>query len=63
MRFDPRIVLVDGWGTLRAEYRVTQPDMEIIARDLRLLTEEAQNSEGTARLAYEAAHLFLCYPR
>lgn len=63
VRFDPRIVLVDGWGTLRAEYRVTEPDMAIIARDLRLLTEEAQNSEGTARLAYEAAHLFLCYPR
>jgi len=28
---------------------------------LGVLAEEVQNSSGAAKLAYEAAHLFLCY--
>lgn len=61
--FDPRYVLVDGLGIMRAEYRTGTPDPDLIARDVNLLVEEAANSEGIARLGYEAAHLFLCYPR
>lgn len=60
--FDPRIVLVDGWGIRRAVYRTQEPSPEIIERDLNLLMTEINNSEGLNRLAYEAAHLFLCYP-
>jgi len=33
-----------------------------VLRDIALLTDEAKNSQGAARYAYEAAHLFLCYP-
>ena len=61
--FDPSFVLVDGWGIVRAEYRyvteVTYADR--ILRHLGVLAEEVRNSKGTAKLAYEAAHLFLCY--
>lgn len=62
-KFEPTFVLTDGWGILRAEYRTATPDLAIIGRDLRLLAQEAHNSQGVTRYAYEAAHLFLCYPR
>lgn len=61
--FEPRFVLVDGWGIMRAIYRTAAPDPLAIARDLRLLQQEARHSQGVGRLAYEAAHLFMCYPR
>jgi protein SCO1 len=61
--FDPSFVLVDGWGIVRAEYRyqteVSSADR--ILRHLGVLADEVRNSTGTAKLAYEAAHLFLCY--
>lgn len=60
---DQGYMLVDGSGILRAEYRLVNPGADIILRDLQLLVEEAQNSQGPARYAYEAAHLFSCYPR
>ncbi len=60
---DQGYMLVDGAGILRAEYLRTTPNVELIMRDLRLLLQEAQYSEGPARYAYEAAHLFACYPR
>ncbi|MCP4362422.1 MAG: SCO family protein [Chloroflexi bacterium] len=63
IKFDPAFMLVDGNGILRAEYRTAVPDTNIILRDIGLLAEEAHNSEGASKLAYEAAHLFLCYPR
>ncbi len=59
---DPGFMLVDGNGIMRAEYRTNTPDLDIILRDIGLLAEEAQNSSGAAKLGYEAAHLFLCYP-
>ena len=61
--FDPSYVLVDGWGIVRAEYRyVTEvSNADRILRHLGVLAEEVRNSKGTAKLAYEAAHLFLCY--
>jgi protein SCO1 len=59
----PKIVLVDGLGIIRSEYRyqTLKPDLERIVRHLGVLAKEVQNSQGPTRLAYEAAHLFLCY--
>ncbi len=61
--FDPAFILVDGWGIVRAEYRysteVTHADR--ILRHLGVIAEEVRNSTGSGKLAYEAAHLFLCY--
>ncbi len=62
-QFDPAFVLVDGWGIIRAEYRNQLPNPERIWQHLLVLQEEARNSTGASRLAYEAAHLFLCYAR
>jgi protein SCO1/2 len=61
--FDPVFVLVDGWGILRAVYRTPSPDPDIVTRDVRLIVQETNNSQGINRYAYEAAHLFSCYPR
>ena len=60
---DPVFALVDGWGILRAVYRTATPDPAILRRDLGLVASEVTNSQGVNRYAYEAAHLFLCYPR
>ena len=61
--FDPKFVLVDGWGIIRGEYRyqTITPDTDRIIRHIKVLADEVHNSEGTATLAYEAAHFFLCY--
>ncbi|MDP1548204.1 MAG: SCO family protein [Anaerolineales bacterium] len=61
--FDPSFVLVDGWGIVRSEYRyVTEvSNADRILRHLGVLAEEVHNSTGSTKLAYEAAHLFLCY--
>ncbi len=61
--FDPTFVLVDGWGVIRAEYRYTTEvsAADRILRHLGVLAAEVRNSTGPAKLAYEAAHLFLCY--
>ena len=60
---DPVFALVDGWGILRATYRVSSPELSTLQRDLRLIVQEARNSTGVNRYAYEAAHLFMCYPK
>lgn len=62
LQLDPALMLVDGLGILRAEYRGRLPSTSTILRDIDLLTQEARNSTGLTRYAYEAAHLFLCYP-
>lgn len=62
LQLDPALMLVDGLGILRAEYRGRLPSPSTILRDIDLLTQEARNSTGLTRYAYEAAHLFLCYP-
>ncbi|KAA3663634.1 MAG: SCO family protein [Chloroflexi bacterium] len=59
----PDLMLVDGAGVLRAEYRRGLPEFNIVMRDIGLLVDEAHNSDGVNKYAYEAAHLFLCYPR
>jgi protein SCO1/2 len=60
--FEPRYVLVDGWGIIRAEYRGAELDISRVIRDVGYLQSEIRNSQGVARYAYEAAHLFRCYP-
>ncbi|HAX71323.1 MAG TPA: SCO family protein [Anaerolineales bacterium] len=61
--FDPTFILVDGWGIVRAEYRYATEvsSADRILRHLGVLADEVRNSKGTTKLAYEAAHLFLCY--
>ena len=61
--FDPKFVLVDGWGIIRGEYRyqTMTPDADRILRHMNVMAEEVRNSQGAATLAYEAAHYFLCY--
>jgi len=62
--FDPALILVDGWGVVRGEYRyqTRSPDSERVLNHIGILGEEIRNSHGAAGLAYEAAHFFLCYP-
>lgn len=62
-RFDPVFVVVDGTGIIRSRYRFGVPDRASLMADIRSLTREAEAATGTARLAYEAAHLFSCYSR
>ena len=61
--FDPKFVLVDGWGMIRGEYRyqTMTPDADRILRHISVMSDEVINSQGAASLAYEAAHYFLCY--
>jgi protein SCO1 len=61
--FVPTFVLVDGAGLIRAKYRTAAPDLAILQRDIELVAKEAAESTGAARLVYEAAHLFVCYPQ
>jgi protein SCO1/2 len=59
---EPSLAIVDGVGILRAQYRTNLPTLAEVLRDVDLLLTEARNSKGLTRYAYEAAHLFLCYP-
>ncbi|MCS6939212.1 MAG: SCO family protein [Roseiflexus sp.] len=59
---DQRVVLVDETGLLRAEYDGARLDPAIVLRDIGLVEQEA-NSSDVARPIYEAAHIFVCYPR
>ena len=61
--FEPRFILVDKLGLIRAYYLTSTPDLALIERDINYLLEEEKNSVGVATVGYEAAHLFLCYPR
>ncbi|NND03679.1 MAG: SCO family protein [Acidimicrobiia bacterium] len=62
--FDPALILVDGWGIVRGEYRyqTLAADGDRILRHIGILGEELRNSHGANSFAYEAAHFFLCYP-
>ena len=63
--FDPTFILVDGWGTIRGEYRYSTEisNVDRILRHLSVLGDEVTNATGSAKLAYEAARLFLCYAK
>ena len=60
--YDPALMLVDGLGILRAEYITGDPDADLILRDMNLILEEIEKSKGANKVAYEAAHLSMCYP-
>ncbi|MFV0526684.1 MAG: SCO family protein [Acidimicrobiales bacterium] len=62
--FDPAFVLVDGNGLIRGDYRyqTVSSDDDKLIRHTEILAEEVRNADGPAAVAYEAAHLFLCYP-
>jgi len=60
--FSPKFILVDGWGIIRSEYDASLASSDILLRDISLVLKEIEQSKGTARLAYEAAHFFACYP-
>jgi protein SCO1 len=62
LHLEPSVTIVDGLGIVRASYRANLPSIETLLRDIDLLLVEARNSTGLTRYAYEAAHLFLCYP-
>jgi len=63
-RFDPGFVLVDGAGIIRGEYRyqTLATDADKIVHHVDILANEIRNANGATAVAYEAAHLFLCYP-
>ena len=62
--FDPAFILVDGWGVVRGDYRyqTIASDADKIVNHVGILADEVRYSGGAASVAYEAAHLFLCYP-
>jgi protein SCO1/2 len=60
--FDQRALLIDGGGEVRAEYDATALDPAIVSRDVALIAREAA-STSLERPIYEAAHIFVCYPR
>jgi protein SCO1/2 len=62
--FDPGFILVDGLGVVRGDYRYdTLGDTaDKLARHVGILGDELRYANGAAGVAYEAAHLFLCYP-
>lgn len=64
IRFDPGYVLVDGAGVIRGDYRyqTLADDADKIVRHIDILASELRYANGSAAVAYEAAHLFLCYP-
>jgi protein SCO1/2 len=64
IRFDPSFVLVDGNGVVRGDYRYSTlaEDSDKLADHMAVLGDEIRHANGAAAVAYEAAHLFLCYP-
>ena len=64
VEFDPGFVLVDGNGVIRGEYRyqTLASDGDKLVHHIEILAEEIRLAKGATAVAYEAAHLFLCYP-
>lgn len=60
--YEPTLVLVDDVGYVRGRYGIRTVDERVLLRDISLLAAEVK-AEGTERALYQAAHLFLCYPR
>ena len=62
-QFSPTMVLVDGWGIVRAVYNNRQRpiDVDNMIEHLTGLQNEVDASDDVGRLGYEAAHLFSCY--
>lgn len=64
INFDPGFVLVDGNGVIRGQYpyQTLADNADKFVRHTEILAEEIRYAQGPAAVAYEAAHLFLCYP-
>jgi protein SCO1/2 len=64
VQFDPGYVLVDGVGVVRGDYRyqTLSDDADKMIRHIDILATELRHADGATAVAYEAAHLFLCYP-
>ncbi len=62
--WSPSYAIVDGWGTIRGEYRYSTrlDDAEKLTRHLDVLGGELRHRSGIATFAYDAAHAFQCYP-
>lgn len=60
--FDPQMALVDGNGILRGQYEMSRFSAESLVAYIDYLYQEIEQSSGAAKLAYEAAHFFACYP-
>ena len=62
--FDPGYVIVDGSGIVRGDYRYSTlaDDADKLVRHLDILATELRYANGAAGFAFDAAHLFLCYP-
>ncbi len=60
--YTPTVVVVDGHGQVRGRYPVATAQADTLLQHLELLQREVA-ATGVSRLAYSAAHLFLCYPR
>jgi protein SCO1/2 len=62
--FVPSYAIVDGWGMIRGEYRyqTLADDADKLVRHIDVLGGELRNSGGIASFAYDAAHVFQCYP-
>ena len=60
----PGYILVDGSGVVRGDYRyqTLADDGDKLVRHIDILASELRYADGSAAVAYEAAHLFLCYP-
>jgi len=61
--YAPQFVLVDGSGVVRGIYEGASLDAQRFVSQLDLLYKEIEETGGAARLAYEAAHFFACYPK
>lgn len=63
-RFDPGFILVDGNGVIRGQYRyqTLADDSDKLVNHIGILGQEIRYASGATAVAYEAAHLFLCYP-
>lgn len=62
IKHNQRVLLIDQRGEIRNDYDALTLDPATVLRDVRLVQTEAQSS-AAARPIYEAAHLFVCYPR
>ncbi len=64
IEFDPGFVLVDGDGIVRGDYRyrTLADDADKLVDHIAILGAELRYANGAGAVAYEAAHLFLCYP-